>query len=202
MTQRIEKSTDGRVGFAKRALNDARECGDACGYWELNGKIVLCVVDGLGHGEHAETAAKAALDCVAENLAEPLRTIFEKCNTALTSTRGAAMSIAIVDKVTGSLDYAGVGNVNIVVGKAGNRRLRNNDGIVGGGHRSLHVESFGLSPGDVVVVYTDGLKTNIALKDYDHIVIADPRRLAEMVLHDWRRGTDDAAVLVFRYEGG
>lgn len=189
-----------RIGIAKRALDDARECGDACGYWELDGKLVLCVADGLGHGPEAEKAATAALDCIAANLGEPITGIFERCNVALFKTRGAAMSIAVIDKDTGSFSYGGIGNVLGVFGKAGETVLPNSGGIVGAGYNRLSVEKARLWPGDLVVMYTDGVKSDIALRRYDRAVIADAKRLAEMILHDWRRGTDDAAVLAFRYE--
>lgn len=191
-----------QIGIAKRALNDAKECGDACHYWQLDGKIVLCMVDGLGHGIAAEHAAVTAIDCVAANLTKPLGVIFERCDTALTGTRGAAMSVAIVDQVTGSLNYAGIGNANIIFGKAGGKRLPNRAGIVGAGFSSFAVENARLARGDLVLMYTDGLKTRIDLMGYDQALMTDPRMLASRVLSDWRRGTDDAAVLAFRYGGG
>ena len=43
-----------QVAIAKRALNDDPYCGDECSYWKTDKKTVLCVADGLGHGEHAE----------------------------------------------------------------------------------------------------------------------------------------------------
>ncbi len=151
-----------RIRIAERASNDARECGDACGYWERDGKLVLCVADSLGHGAEAEKAADAAL--------------------------------------SGTLTCGGIGNVRIATGRAGANLLRNSDGIVGAGYQRLAIEEVRLWPGNPVVMYTDGLKSDIALGRYDRTGLADPRRLAEMVLHDWRRGTDDAAVLIFRYE--
>jgi len=50
-------------------------------------------------------------------------------------------------------------------------------------------------------MYTDGLKPEFDPRRYGDTVTADPQRLAEHILHDWRRGTDDVAVLAFRYGG-
>jgi len=192
----------GRVGIARRAFYDAKECGDACGYWEPDGKLVMCVIDGLGHGPLAAAAADAALDCVAADPAQPLPVIFENCDAALVGTRGAAMGIASVDNATGILTYAGVGNTRIAIGRTSAKILTNNNGIVGDGlrFRRLSTRTVPLSPNDLVLMYTDGLKTGIGLGDYGHALFADPQRLAERILQDWRRGTDDAAVLVFANE--
>jgi len=60
------------VGIAKRALDDDPYCGDECGARESNGKIILCIADGLGHGEFAERAARAAVDYVLKHHSEPI----------------------------------------------------------------------------------------------------------------------------------
>jgi len=65
-----------RVGTARRALGGETHCGDACGYWRKGGRMMLCMVDGLGHGEHAERAAKAAVAYVSRHLSDSLADIF------------------------------------------------------------------------------------------------------------------------------
>lgn len=188
------------VGTAIRALNDAPECGDACGHWEHDGKIVLCLVDGLGHGGGAMETAQTALHCVAANLGRPLDDVFQRCDGELRGTRGAAMSIALIDKFSGTLTYAGIGNVNLLIGTVVPRRFCNTDGIVGGGFRRLIIETGRLAPGDTVIMFSDGLQTEIDLEKSDCRGIRDSQKLAECLLENWRRGTDDAAVLTFLYE--
>ena len=46
--------------MAKLSLCGDPYCGHETACWKRGGKITLCIVDGLGHGEHAEKAAKAA----------------------------------------------------------------------------------------------------------------------------------------------
>lgn len=188
------------TGFVRRALADAKECGDAVGFWELDGTTVLYVVDGLGHGPLAEVAAQAAVKSLKEQATKPFQTIFSDANVALRNTRGVAMGVARIDEASGILTYAGIGNTQILYGKRTIKSFYSSPGIVGGGYGHLHEEKHRLTNGDMVVMYTDGLKTNIKFGAYDHAYHVDPVRLAERILHDASRGTDDAGVLVYRYE--
>ena len=187
-----------QVAMAQRALNGNRHCGDQGGCWQNDGKTTLCMIDGLGHGEHAEIAAKAALDYVARHRSEPLRDIFAGCDSAIRHTRGTAMGIAVVDEDAGKLTYAGVGNTRaMIVGKK-TVRLRSSQGIVGGGYRTLSSETVPLEAGDLVVMFTDGLPEALDVSGYDGALRMDLPRLAQKILQDWRRKTDDAMVLVSR----
>jgi len=49
-----------------------------------------------------------------------------------------------------------------------------------------------------VILFTDGIEELIDLSDYDETLRVEVGRLAEKMLEDWRRETDDGAVLVFR----
>ena len=187
------------TGTAKQALGNAPYCGDAFGDWCMNGTRTLCIVDGLGHGEHAETAARAALDCVIRHLSHPLADVFAICDRALRDTRGVVMGIAVIDEATGKLTYAGVGNTSILIAGTGQHRLGSDPGIVGAGYRSLSLESVPLRPNDLVIMWTDGIEPALELEVLPSWRTMSPRRLAEVILQSWRRESDDAAVLVFRY---
>ena len=191
------------LAITKRAFLGETHCGDECAYWQEGGKATLCIVDGLGHGDHAERAAQAAVEYVAGHLGEPLADIFAGCNRALRRTRGVAMGIAVVDEDAGTLIYAGIGNTRIMIVR-GTRpviHLSSNYGIVGGGYRKLTPETVELHPGDLVILSSDGIKERCDLSAYGDALRGDVQQLAERILHDWARETDDAAVLVFRSEG-
>jgi len=187
-----------QLAIVRRPLEEPH-CGDQAGCWEYDGKVVLCVIDGLGHGKGAEQAALAALDFVARYHQLPMLEVFATCDKALRDTRGVAMSIAVADPAAGTLTYAGIGNMRAMVVGQETTRLSNYYGIVGGGYRMLKTETVPLTPGDLVVLYTDGIK-EFDMSDYDETLRADVGRLAERIIEDWRRETDDAAVLVFRNE--
>jgi len=198
-----------QVAVAKRALNHDPHCGDECSYWQYGSKATLCIVDGLGHGEHAENAAKAAVRYVGQHLEESLDELFTGANQALRNTRGVAMGTAVIDEDANTLTYAGIGNTRAMIvgephGKDADGRtiiLSSNYGIVGGGYKTLSSETVPLRAGDLVILYTDGVEETIGVSRYDDALRANLQQLAERIIEDWGRKADDAAVLTFRYEG-
>lgn len=196
------------IGSIKRSFKDDKHCGDQFGHWQKDHLTLLCITDGLGHGKQAEKAAKSALSYVASHTADSLPDIFSGCNRAIRDTRGVAMGIALIDKKTQTLTYAGIGNTRILILRsadsgAANRKtqyLKSNFGIVGGGYKHLLPETIQFMPGDRVIMYTDGVKELIDLSGYKEYQIIDAGNLAERIIEDWGRTTDDAAVLVFKSE--
>ncbi len=186
-----------QIAIVNRPLEEPH-CGDQAGCWERDGKVVLCIIDGLGHGKGAEQAALAALDFLERHHREPLLELFATCNVALHDTQGVAMGIAVADPAAGTLTYAGIGNMRAMVVGQETTRLFSHYGIVGADYRTLKTEAVPLSPGDLVIMYTDGIEELIDLSGYDEALRADVGRLAETIAADWRRETDDEAVLVFR----
>ena len=144
-----------RVGVAKRALNDDPSCGDECGSWQNGCKTILCMADGLGHGEHAHTAAKAAVDYVVGHYSEPLVDIFSGCDKAIRDMRGVAMGICVIDEEKHTLTFAGIGNTRTMIFGDSARSMSNHYGIVGGAYRTLVPETVHLEPGRLVVMFTD-----------------------------------------------
>ncbi len=191
-----------RVGIAVRALNDAPHCGDMCRYWQHGRMITICVVDGLGHGVYAERAAQAAVNYVSRHLTVPLADIFAGCDQALRRTRGVAMGLAVIDEAAEALSYAGIGNPRAIVVGEGISRLRNDYGIVGSGYSALSAETISFRRGDLIILATDGVVETVDLSTYDTTEPCDEQQLANRILRDWRRDTDDDAVLVGRSEGG
>lgn len=198
-----------QVAIEKRPFPNDPHCGDECAYWQNNEKITLCVVDGLGHGRHAERAARAAVDYVARHISEPLPDIFAGCDRAIRHTRGGVMGIAVVDEDAGTLTYAGVGNPRIIVARANHStsgleevvRLSNRPGVVGGGCRRVLPETVSIDVGDLVILCTDGIPGEINLTGYEGALRTDVRQLARRIVQDWGRERDDVAVLVFRNGG-
>ncbi len=194
------------IAIAKRSYHGDPHCGDAAMHWQNDGKLILCICDGLGHGAAAEEAAEAALEYVGKHLADPLEDVFSGCNLALRFTRGVAMGIAIIEEGKETLIYAGIGNTQAIILRQGNScapgkptvRPTSDHGIVGGGYRKLSVEEVPFSSGDLLVLCTDGLKSAFTPTAYEDALSVAPRRLAERILRDWARETDDASVLVFR----
>jgi serine phosphatase RsbU (regulator of sigma subunit) len=175
-------------------------CGDAAQFWTDGRRTTIAVVDGLGHGLNAEKAALAAVDYVASHLEQPMAELFSGCSKAIRYTRGVAMGIASIDEQEGVLSYAGIGNTRAMVHGRKTTRLSGNYGIVGGTYKRLTIERVLLSPGDLVIMYTDGLKEVIDVSHYNAVPGGDLSELARRVMEEWSLERDDAAILVYRKE--
>ena len=162
----------------------------------------LAVVDGLGHGPAAATVARTALATLTGCVEEPVLPLVQLCHQALAGTRGAVLSLARVNAAHHSLTWIGVGNVAGVLwfhgatGRAAQATLLPSPGIVGLELPRLRAEVIALAPGDTLVFATDGVDEAFALA---HPNAASPQRLADAILADHAKGTDDALVLVGRY---
>ncbi len=192
-----------QVGIAKRSLDDSEFSGDQCDYWDRERELILCMIDGLGHGEDAERAGKTALEYVGDHLSDTFQQIFTGADSACRSTRGAAMGIARIEKRGSVLHFAGIGNTRSLLFSKGNKQpktLSSDRGIIGGGFRRLIPDMVQLQPGDMLIMSTDGIAERIEIHGYSPAILTDPEQLAAAILEDWGRETDDRAVLVFLNE--
>lgn len=191
-------------GVASRALPGEAVCGDVHLIKPLPNGVLVAVVDGLGHGAEAAAAAIIALDVLNRHAGEPLTNIIRNCHEALLRTRGAVITAAWLEPGEGRISWLGVGNVEAMLIRPGRtaqipvaRALLRN-GIVGYSLPALQARTASVGPGDLLVFATDGVDVGFA-----ETVAAGgpPQRLAEGVLDRYFKGTDDALVLVARYQG-
>lgn len=186
-------------GVAVRAATGERHCGDAAVVEATGSRAVVAVIDGLGHGVQAETAAQAAVDTIRDHAAEDPVAVLRRCHDHLRTTRGAAVSLAVVDHERA--EWVAVGNVQGVIHHAATgraTRLVTRAGIVGSRLPLLRQTHVPVGPGDLLVMFTDGLKDAAARAKPAG---GEPSMLAERLLHDHASGRDDALALVARWNG-
>ncbi len=191
-------------GAAGHALDGGVESGDLYLVQPFEGGILVAVADGLGHGPGAAHAAQAAIEVLAARPSEPPARLVEACHHALRYTRGAVLSLATIDAATERMTWLGVGNVEALLlrmDKAGIRAreaIVQQAGIVGQNCPTLRPATFAVQPGDLLLLATDGIGGG-----FDRAVrpgIA-PQQLADCILSDYGRATDDALILVARWNG-
>jgi negative regulator of sigma-B (phosphoserine phosphatase) len=180
--------------------------GDRCVVEVTATDTLLAVIDGLGHGPEAATAAGTAVDVLRENPTEPVEVLLVLCHAALARTRGAAMTIASISATDGSMSWLGVGNVEAALlrGDSEGNSLGNTSpdwallsgGIVGHQLPTLRSHAVDLRTGDLLLMATDGIARSFT---QDVHLGAAPARLADGILENLARPTDDALVLVARY---
>ncbi len=160
--------------------------------------FLAAVVDGLGHGPDAVHAAKKAIATIEAHAAAPVDGVLAACHVALVGSRGAVMSILAVD--SGTLSWIGIGDVEAVhhparVGKRESLLLM--PGVIGDRYARLRAHSHPIAQDDTIVLATDGVRR--AFLD-EPVRNNTPPELAEIILKKHARGTDDALVLVIRYD--
>lgn len=191
-------------GVAMLALPGEAQCGDVHLIKSIASGVLLAVADGLGHGADAATAARAAVAALEQHVGESPVALIERCHRALHGTRGAVMSVAMVNWRERSLTWLGVGNVEgVLYGDGATRRGRaslvTRGGIVGSELPRLHPETLRVALGDTLILATDGIREGFAEGLPSE---ATPQQLADHILARHGKGTDDALVLVARFVSG
>jgi phosphoserine phosphatase RsbX len=181
-------------------------CGDRVIAVDVNGTGALFgVLDGLGHGAEAAEAANLGVDIVQTARAEPLDALVQRCHRGLSGTRGAAMTLARIDFRTDMLSWIGIGNVaaDLVAKHPAGVEVRSSARLIGGivGYRMPDVlapQLVPIRPGDLLVIASDGI-----VEDHlDDIDFAAPALvIAEQILSNHAKDTDDALVLAARHRG-
>ena len=160
---------------------------------------LLAVIDGLGHGESAAQAAENARLTVQSHLRDSPETLLQRCHQELRRTRGVVMSVAAIDFELGQLNWLGVGNVRGVLYRAaGTPEARREElllrpGVVGAQLPALRATVTPVGRGDMLILATDGVRSDFADQP---ALIVEPRVLADRILAQYGRRTDDALVLV------
>lgn len=189
-------------GTAARARSGEVECGDASLVMLIATGALIAVVDGLGHGAEAARAARTALSVVEVQPSESPAVLLRRSHEALRGTRGAVMSIALVNAERGVLTWAGVGNVAGVLVRVGEASTRCTSlvlrrGVLGSSIPRIAESTVPLVTGDTLVLTTDGVRWNP-----DETPPGEPpASMAQRLLDQYANPSDDALVVVARYVG-
>src|SRR2546429_1989949 len=81
-------------GVATLALPGQTQSGDLHLVKPVGSTVLVAVVDGLGHGAEAATAAQAAVAALERHATESPVPLLQRCHRALQGTRGAVVSVA------------------------------------------------------------------------------------------------------------
>jgi serine/threonine protein phosphatase PrpC len=163
--------------------------------------LVFAVIDGLGHGPEAVAAAKKAVETIEKHAPASVTDLLASCHAALGGTRGAVMTVAELDGPGGKLSWAGVGDVEAVVHSLRGKRRESAPlvpGVLGDRMPRPRAHVVPLEAGDVIVLATDGIRRTFV---EEPILQERPIVAAEAILERHGRKTDDALVLVVRYNG-
>jgi negative regulator of sigma-B (phosphoserine phosphatase) len=179
------------------------ESGDRHVVCPLPDGVLVAVIDGLGHGVEAATAARVAAHVLEEHACDPVTALVERCHYSLRSTRGVTLSLATISTRAHALTWAGVGNIEAVLRRAQpglpDEQLLLSNGVVGSHVPPLRTSVVALSRDDLLVFTTDGVAPNIA---QTLPLRGALQAIANEALARGNKGIDDALVMLVRYRGG
>ncbi len=190
------------AAFATLPLPGQAESGDLCLVKRVGKGTLVAVVDGLGHGQDAASAAHAAVGALDRYSREPLIELVRRCHEALVGLRGVVLGLAYLDPQAATMSWLGVGNIGGMLLRAdlGNRPSRitlvPNAGFIGAEQAHPMTRSVPLALGDTVILFSDGIRDGFA----ESLVLSNtPQEIADFVISRHVKGNDDALVLVARY---
>lgn len=218
-------------GAATFTLQGQPESGDRYTVAPFDTGVLVAAIDGLGHGEEAAQAAELAVQVLEADPDQSVITLVSRCHERLRSTRGVVLSLASFNSLNETVTWLGVGNVEGRLMRAAldamprdrrqaERRAREQPvtterrwaerrrprseflllraGVVGSHLPPLYAALLPLGLADTLLLATDG----VALPGGEEADANEqPQALAERILSQHKKGTDDALVLVARWVG-
>ena len=189
---------------ASRTLAGQTVSGDAYLVAPFEDGVLVAVIDGLGHGPEARLAANAAVAVLARRPEAPVADLIQSCHAEIKTTRGVVLSLASFNAACGLVTWVGVGDVEGVLQSAadpsrtGRQSLLLRNGVVGYQLPSLREAICPVATGDMLIFATDGVSHAFTATVADG---RSPQAIADHIIANHGKSTDDALVLVARYLG-
>jgi serine/threonine protein phosphatase PrpC len=201
-------------GVAAQAMAGHTESGDQYLVKPFPNGALVAVVDGLGHGDGAAAVAKTTVTTLQGYAHEPVVSLMQRCHEKLRGSRGVVMSLASFNTLKGTMTWLGIGNVEGVLLPAktkenpGHKSLLLRGGVVGYRLPSLRDAVLPVEQGDILIFVTDGIRSGFVKEQIQGGALSQtldknksPQQIANYILAQYGRETDDALVLVACYNG-
>jgi len=137
-----------------------------------------------------------------QNCREEPVDVMKGLHAHLKGTRGAVAAICRLNTGTGELTYVGVGNITVRVLGPRAFRLLSGDGIVGYMISTAREQKSTLLVGEVLVMYSDGIRDHFELYECAGILTGGAKAIASGLLQQFGKEDDDASCIALRYLGG
>jgi negative regulator of sigma-B (phosphoserine phosphatase) len=175
------------------------QSGDAVVIQTLEHGLFLAIIDVLGHGPEAHQLTHVIEAYLSRYSATDVAGVMVRLHQHLKGTRGAAVGLCSIDAATGRIDYAGIGNTAIRRFGTTETRLVSQDGVLGQNMRTPMPQTLQLEPGELIVLYTDGVSDRFTSNDYPGVLRHTPEEVARNIVQRFGKDHDDAACIAVRY---
>ncbi len=143
---------------------------------ESENKLLIGVVDGLGHGSEAANAAKKAVAVLNDYFEDSIINMVKLCHESLKHSRGAVMALVSLNFHDETITWLSIGNVEGMLLKANPEtsplyeNIIMRSGVVGYRLPPLYASVIPISKNDILILSTDGISD-----DYVPRIVADIR---------------------------
>jgi negative regulator of sigma-B (phosphoserine phosphatase) len=159
-------------------------------------RVLVAVVDSLGHGPGAAEATQVAMASLeACELASPVVDLMQGLHAALRSTRGAAATICVIQGR--KIAVCAVGNVQLASANA-TVPLVLSSGVLGHRVPKFRACEGELRPGARIALFSDGISSKFRLDESLRLKPAEACRLA---IERHRKHEDDSTILMADMDG-
>ncbi|MEG3639201.1 SpoIIE family protein phosphatase [Magnetococcus sp. PR-3] len=160
--------------------------------------LLFGIIDVSGHGAEAHALTKKLSEAVQNAPSEDLDALLHMLHDMAKGTRGAAAGLALLNRASGRLSFAGIGNVHIRTISLRNWRGVSRDGILGERMRNILPQSTAITSGDIIMLASDGVSESAPCR---FLVRGSPlkaKHLVDKVMHASAKMTDDASCVVIK----
>ena len=138
------------------------------------------IIDALGHGDDAHDFGRKIHRFLEDSKSRSLGPILESLHQRFKGERGAALGLCLLEKKSGLLRYAGVGNTLIRVVGEQDRYLISTEGVIGHHIHTTREQSCQLRHDDMVILCTDGVSSHFSLPVLPRLLEDHEARLAKL----------------------
>lgn len=183
-----------------RPCRGERVSGDAVVIERRPGLVFIALIDALGHGPSAYAIADRAARFLKRSWKPDVARTMRALHEELQGTDGAAVVLCVVDTTSGDVRCVGVGNAVIRSLGDGGRRTYSTPGTVGHQIRTPREQHLTLVPGEVLLLYSDGVKEQFDFDDYPQMRVHDAETIARTIVTRFGKDYDDASCAALRFK--
>ena len=176
-----------------------RLSGDAVVIRPLEQGLFVAIVDVLGHGPEAHELTHVIDTYLTRYGSADVSGLMTRLHQHLKGTRGAAVGLCAINTAIGRIDYAGIGNTAMRRFGKSETRFVSQAGVLGQNMRTPRPQTLQLEPGDLIVLYTDGVSDRFTADDYPGVLRHAPEEVASNIVQRFGKDHDDAACIAVRY---
>lgn len=187
------------IGFHYRPMVGEIKSGDHIVVAESNSQLLIVIIDVTGHGDRAHSIAQSIQAIIEANSALPPKALMTLLHTNLQGTVGAAVGIIRLDKHSNRFSYLAVGNTGASRIKGKKWRGISKDGVLGLRLPTLMEQTEFLEPGDVILLWTDGLPETTTPEFLQRHLHEAAQPLARRLVAEMGRDHDDAGCAILKW---